>query len=255
MIAAWVGFFDSLIALALILAGVIGAHFDLIVPFLGFQLFLLGLLFGVLSLILGIIGLFRTRRPEWRSSRGRAMVASYLGVIFTGLLVYLAVSAKGYPAINDITTDVDNPPQFVHAANLAPNQGRNLSYNKAKYAARQEQGYGPVQPLRVSQDPDQCFKEVSTLASDMHGWRVTYTDARTRTIEGVATTPLFHFHDDFVIQVRPAPNGNGSLVEMRSKSRDGEGDVGANYNRIENFFRTLSAATARSEKVSSHKPA
>jgi uncharacterized protein (DUF1499 family) len=254
MVAAWVGFFDSLIALALILAGVIGAHFDLTTPFLGFQLFLLGLLFGVLSLILGIIGLFRTRRPQWRSSRSRAMVASYLGVIFTGALVYLAVGARGYPAINDITTDVNNPPEFVHAAAFAQNHGRNLTYNKAKFAQRQQQGYGAVEPLRVAQDPDQCFKEVSTLASDMHEWRVTYTDAKARTIEGVATTPLFHFHDDFVIQCRPATAGNGSLVEMRSKSRDGEGDVGANYKRIEGFFRTLSAAAARSE-VSAKQPA
>jgi uncharacterized protein (DUF1499 family) len=253
MIAAWVGFFDALIALALILAGVIGAHFNLTAPFLGFQLFLLGLLFGVLALILGLIGLFRTRRPQWRSAHGRAVVATYLGVILTALLVYLAVGARGYPAINDITTDVNNPPEFVHAATFAQNHGRNLAYDKAKYAQRQLQGYGAVGPLQLAQDPDQCFKEAGTLASDMHGWRVTYTDASTQTIEGVATTSLFHFNDDFVIQCRPAPTGNGSLVEMRSKSRDGEGDVGTNYKRIQAFFTTLSAANARSESKSAAK--
>jgi uncharacterized protein (DUF1499 family) len=250
MIAAWVGFFDGLIAAALVLAGVIGAHFGLTTPFLGFQLFLLGLLFGVLALILGIIGLFRTRRPEWRHAHGRAAVASYLGVILTALLVYLALNARGYPAINDITTDVNNPPEFVHAVTFPQNRGRNLTYDRAKYAERQQQGYGAVEPLRVPQDPDQCFKEVSTLASDMHGWQITWVDPKSRSIEGVATTRLFHFNDDFVIQVRRAPDGNGSVVEMRSKSRDGEGDVGANYKRIKNFFGMLSAAVTRSETAS-----
>jgi uncharacterized protein (DUF1499 family) len=42
--------------------------------------------------------------------------------------------------------------------------------------------------------------------------------------------------DDFVIQVRPAPDGTGSLIEMRSKSRDGIGDFGVNYKRIRMFF-------------------
>ncbi|HZY59493.1 MAG TPA: DUF1499 domain-containing protein, partial [Candidatus Binataceae bacterium] len=62
-----------------------------------------------------------------------------------------------------------------------------------------------------------------------------------RTIEGVAVTRLFHFRDDLIIQVRAAPSGGGSLVEMRSKSRDGVGDVGANYKRINGFFASLSA--------------
>jgi uncharacterized protein (DUF1499 family) len=242
MVAAWVGFFDALIALALVLAGLIGAHFGFAAPLVGFQLFLLGLLFGVLALVLGLIGLFRTRHPQWQHAHGRAVVASYLGAILTAVLVYLAMGAFGYPAINDITTDFDNPPEFVHARTLPENQGRDLTYDKAKYAQRQQQGYRPLEPLKLPMDPDAAFKEASMLASEMHGWRVTYTDPKSRSIEGVATTRVFRFHDDFVIQIRPAPSG--SLVEMRSKSRDGEGDVGANYKRIENFFKTLSAAAS-----------
>jgi uncharacterized protein (DUF1499 family) len=242
MVPAWVGFFDSMIAVALVLAGAVGAHWGFAPAFLGFQMFLFGLLFGVIGLILGLIGLFKTRRPEMRGAHGRALIASYIGAILTACLVYLALGAKGYPAINDITTDVDHPPEFVHAGTLPQNQGRDLAYNKAMYAARQQQGYGTLQPLQLSMDPDQAFKTVMTLASDMHRWTITYIDPKTRTLEGVATTHMFRFQDDFVIQVRPAPNG--SLVEMRSKSRDGKGDVGANYKRINTFFKMLAAASA-----------
>jgi uncharacterized protein (DUF1499 family) len=240
MIAAWLGFFDSLIATALVLVGLTGAYFGLATPFLAFQLFLFGLVFGVLGLIIGLVGLFRTRRPELQAAHGRAVIASYLGAILTALLVYLALGARGYPPINDITTDFDKPPEFTKAGSWPENHGRSMTYDKAKYAERQQQGYGALEPLPLSSDPDQAFKEVNTMASEMRGWTLTYSDPKSRTIEGIAVTPLFHFHDDFVIQVRSGPNG--SLVEMRSKSRDGVGDVGANYKRIKGFFASLSAA-------------
>jgi uncharacterized protein (DUF1499 family) len=242
MVAAWLGFFDSLIALALVLAGIVGAYFGIAAPYFGFQLFLFGLLFGVLGLITGLIGLFRTRRPQWRSAHSRAVVAAYIGAILTALLVYLALGAKGYPPINDITTDVDNPPEFVKAEFIPANRARNLKYDKTKYAEAQLRGYGMVEPLRLSLDPDQAFKEISAQAAAMPGWTITYSDPKTRTIEGIALTSLFHFRDDFVIQVRPGPSG--SLVEMRSKSRDGVGDVGANYKRIKTFFTVLSSNAA-----------
>jgi uncharacterized protein (DUF1499 family) len=244
MVAAWLGFLDSLIAVALVMAGVVGAYFRLAAPFLGFQLFLFGLLFGVLALVIGLVGLLRTRHPQLRAAHGRAVVAAYLGAILTALLVYLALGGKGYPAINDITTDVDNPPEFVHAQSLPGNGGRNLTYDKAQYTDAQQRGYGTIAPLRLPLDPDQAFKQVSIVAAEMPGWTITYTDPKTRSIEGVATTALFHFHDDFVIQVRPA--SSASLVEMRSKSRVGKGDVGANYKRIKSFFATLSSAAASS---------
>jgi uncharacterized protein (DUF1499 family) len=49
---------------------------------------------------------------------------------------------------------------------------------------------------------------------------------------------LFHFKDDFVIEVRPS-DGGGSRIEMRSKSRDGISDFGANARRIRAFFAML----------------
>ena len=41
----------------------------------------------------------------------------------------------------------------------------------------------------------------------------------------------------FVIEVRPGDHG--SVVAMRSKSRDGKGDIGANAKRIEALFAQL----------------
>ena len=48
-------------------------------------------MFGVLGLIIGLVGLFRTRRPESRAAHGRAVVACYLVSGTSDFLVEAAI--------------------------------------------------------------------------------------------------------------------------------------------------------------------
>ena len=54
-------------------------------------------------------------------------------------------------------------------------------------------------------------------------------------IEATATTFWFGFKDGVVIRITPA--GNGSHLDVRSNSRAGGSDVGANAARIRAFTR------------------
>jgi len=58
------------------------------------------------------------------------------------------------------------------------------------------------------------------------------------------TTAVFRFVDDVTIRV--SPSADGALIDVRSKSRDGRGDLGANAARIRRF-----AAEARLPSVGS----
>ena len=58
-------------------------------------------------------------------------------------------------------------------------------------------------------------------------------------VEAYDVTAVFQFVDDVVIRVRPA--GDGSVVDLRSNSRVGGGDLGANAARIRAFREKLSA--------------
>ena len=51
------------------------------------------------------------------------------------------------------------------------------------------------------------------------------------------STPQLGFVDDVVVRIRP--DGDGSRIDVRSKSRDGQGDLGANANRIRAFSQAL----------------
>jgi hypothetical protein len=155
-----------------------------------------------------------------------------------------------YPNINDITTDYDNPPKFVNPPGLSADS---MKYDRAKLEPIQTKYYPKLDPLRLDEKPDDAFAGVKAAANVPRlvglqmadqipaapGWFIVYIDPATRTIEGVETSYLFRFRDDFVIQVRPGADANSSLVEMRSRSRDGTGDFGVNYNRIREFFGML----------------
>ena len=243
MIVAWLAFFDSLLALAMIAAGIFGAHYHYATPFTGFQMFLLGFLMGIVAVILGVIGIFATRSPIRAPARPRAVVGTVIGLLIITPILWKMFAGPRFPPINDITTDFDNPPEFTHAEQLNANRGRDMKYDRAKYADRQLAGYGPLNPLKMPEPPDDAFKVAQKIAAQMPDWTITNVDATDHTIEGYATSGLFHFNDDFIIQVRPGPDG-GSVLEMRSKSRDGIGDFGVNHKRIEDYFAAVSPGSA-----------
>jgi uncharacterized protein (DUF1499 family) len=249
MILAWLTLFDGILALTLAIAGIVCAHFGVLPPFhlqlssalFGLYFVLFGFFLAVLGVIIGVIALLVTfLMPSRRPGRAQAILGTILALIVALPILRIVQSTRQYPPINDITTNTKNPPSFVHAQTLPANRSRDMTY-KPEMASAQEAAlaYRNLEPLKLAGSPDDVYNRVEIIAGEFPGWQVTYRDPAHHTVEGVATSTLFQFKDDFVIQVQPAAESSKSLVEMRSKSRDGKGDLGANYNRIESFFRAL----------------
>jgi uncharacterized protein (DUF1499 family) len=245
MIPAWLSLLDAILAVLLLVVGIGGAHFYLLPsiagldpPMLAFYLFLLSFLLAILALLFGLIGLARTSALARRPGRPKAVAGLVLGLLVAvpvGFTMWRWMSMP-YPEINDITTDYDNPPAFVQPPDMSADS---MKYDRAKFEPVQGKEYPRLDPLRLDEKPDDAFARVKAAANTTPGWLIVYVDSPTRTIEGVETSSLFRFRDDFVIQVRPGPDANSSLVEMRSRSRDGTGDFGVNYQRIKAFFAML----------------
>jgi uncharacterized protein (DUF1499 family) len=240
MILAWLAFADGLLSIALAAIGILSAHFSIVRPFVGFQMFAVGWLLSLLGFVLGIIGILITRDPAQAAIRARARSGTVLCLVVALPVLVIVLSGLKYPPINDITTDYQNPPEFTHAQDLPANHGRDMKYDPAKYMAPAKKGYPNLAPGKTASDPEAVFAGVEKIAASSPDWRITNEDPKTMTLEGVATSSLFRFRDDFIIQVRPR-DGGGSLVEMRSKSRDGVGDFGVNNHRIEMFLRKVAA--------------
>ena len=235
MILAWVCYYDALLAVGLVASGIAAAHFELLAPFSGFQMMLAGLAFAALGLIGALFAVpitaFSAKR---KAARGRALTGAVLALAVLIPVIVVIMQTRRYPLINDITTDPDHPPIFVKALELQP--GRDMAYNPELVVIQKgAPAYIDLAPLKMPGPPDEIFAKAAILAGRIPTWTITRNDPQTHTLEGVATSGLFRFHDDFIIEVRPA-DGGGSLVEMRSKSRDGKGDLGANYHRIMSFL-------------------
>jgi uncharacterized protein (DUF1499 family) len=259
MIPAWLSILGAIFAVLLVAMGVAGAHMGLIAPMTGFLAFLLSFVVAILALLFGLVGLARISAPERRPGRPRAVagiVLSLLIAIPVGFTIGRWLSMP-CPNINDITTNYDSPPQFVNPPGLAADS---MKYDRTRLEPIQTKYYPRLDPLRLDEKPDDAFVRVKAAANvaslagrqvaaqipSVPGWFIVYIDPATRTIEGVETSSLFRFRDDFVIQVRPGPDANSSLIEMRSRSRAGTGDFGVNYNRIREFFALLKAGGAAS---------
>ncbi len=204
----------------------------LVAPLAGFRIFGLGLLCGVVALILAGIGLLRTRAGSGRSGRGRALAGAAIGALLVGVLLVSNGSGLSVPPINDITTDPADPPTFVAALTLEPNRGRDMSYPGASFRAQQEAAYPGLAPLRLEDPPEVAFQRAARVAREL-GWEIILEDPSTGRLEAFEQTSVFRFVDDVAIRVRPS--GTGAVIDVRSKSRDGRGDIGANAARIERF--------------------
>jgi len=223
--------FIGFLAVLAMLVGPLLSHFALTRPLTGFAVFAVG---GIVATLVGLWSLVQLVRGRGLTTGGA------LGVLAGFAFFAIASQGRGQPRINDFTTDTADPPVFVFATNLGPNVGRDMGY-PAAFAAVQQVCCSDLRPAKVAGPPNVAYQRALRVASDMPAWRVTRADAANFAIEAVATTKVFRFEDDVVIRIRPEPDGT-SRVDVRSKSRDGKGDIGANTLRIHQYVDRLEAA-------------
>lgn len=217
-------------AAADILAAPALAHFGILRPLHGFLLWLSAGLLGLLAAILGGIALATGQGP-------RAWIAIVLGLAGLALPALLLVNARGVPRLNDVTTDLDDPPVFLAAKEIPENRGRDLSYPEA-FKKPVRESYGDLAPVVRDVPAATLFAKARETAEAMPGWQVTAADPAAGRIEAVAVSSLWQFRDDVVIRVRE-DGPSRSRLDVRSKSRDGQGDFGANAARIRAFVSKL----------------
>lgn len=153
------------------------------------------------------------------------------------------------PFIHDVTTDFDNPPPILAGAsaeriNPPDYLGGDLVPNSDKTVRQaQEEAFPDIEPQTVNASLDESAEIVREIVKDMGMTLIdeTLTDDGWL-IEATYTSKWFGFVDDFV--VRLTPEGSRTRVDVRSKSRVGGSDLGANAKRVRAFFEELKAATA-----------
>jgi hypothetical protein len=228
-LAFWIG----VAALVCASAGVFAANRDMMSPFLGFRLFGLGLPLGLLGIFVGAFAMVRSSDGRNPRARRRALAGLTFSTVTMSAVVGLALPSAGFPLINDITTNTVDPPVFVNATMFPANRDRDMSY-PASFADLQKVAYPSLKTKIVDMPPVVAMEKVRTALETLPNTEITEIDVDDRRIEAIAVSRWFRFVDDVIVRVRD--NGSGSQVDIRSKSRDGKGDMGANARRIELLF-------------------
>jgi hypothetical protein len=163
-------------------AGPLLAQLGATTPYVGFRIFLGGLLLGLMAVIVGAIGLVQTRASTGRGGRGSAIAGIVLGLIPVAVVAAAVSGTGGGPMINDITTNPADAPAFQTAQTLSANAGRDLAYPGASFADAQRAGYADLMPIRVPGTPEEVYVRC-VAAAEALGWTLTAHDPAGGTFE------------------------------------------------------------------------
>ncbi|MFU8815624.1 MAG: DUF1499 domain-containing protein [Pseudomonadales bacterium] len=183
---------------------------------------------GAAALALLLLIIPRTRRGQ----AATLAVALVIGLATAWVPWSNYQTVQSLPFIHDISTDLEQPPGFVDVVPLRADAPNPVAHPGAETAAQQRQAYPDIRPLELDLAPQQAFERALATAR-AQGWEIVAAVPAEGRIEATATTFWFGFKDDVVIRITPA--GNGSRLDIRSKSRVGRSDVGANAARIRAF--------------------
>lgn len=185
-----------------------------------------------LAALLGLYALFQKQLDVVKSCVFVTVLLA-IPVIGPSVQVY---KAKTLPFLHQVSTDTVNPPQFQAVIALRGDNSNPLKYDSEKLAPLQQAAYPEVQTIKSELTTQQAFTKAIATAMSL-GWEIIAKNPEQGTIEAVDTTLLWGFKDDVVIRIQAT--AAGSNIDLRSISRIGGTDLGANANRIRRFISTF----------------
>jgi uncharacterized protein (DUF1499 family) len=201
-----------------------------------------GLAMALLAIALAGMGFIRIWQ-EGRRGLGSAVQGVFVAVLVLAYPAWFAVKAVTLPPINDITTDIDNPPSFSRSrAALEARGGRVPPDVPPDRREAQREAYAQIAPLTLDLPPEEAF-EIVRKAAQNRGWQIVEAvkpGGRTGLgrLEAVDRTLLLRLPDDITVRVRP--RADGTRIDVRSASRIGTHDLGANAARLRAFLEEVS---------------
>lgn len=195
---------------------------------------------GLAGAVVSLLGLALVRSESGR----RIVIVGIIGLAISAATVYAPWRLRGlvaaHPPINDISTDLSNPPAFVAA--LPPRASENAvraDYPGEETARRQTEAYPDIAPIETSLAPEAAYRLALAAAGAMPGWRLTASSEAEGRIEASQSSYWYGFVDDVVVRVVGTPGG--SRIDARSHSRQGRSDLGVNAARVRAYLAAVKA--------------
>jgi hypothetical protein len=238
----------AVFALYVVIIAVLLLRFGLVEVWPGLAALAGGLVLALIAALFALIAFVRI----WRWSGpggGKAFVGFSIAAFLLLAPVVYGAKAVTSPRLNDVTTDLVDPPAFSVARTERGPGANPLAYDPA-LAERQKQAYPSLYPVITDATPEEVHALVLTLVRE-HRWRLAgdrplylpgvrgraRIHTSTGQVEAVDKSLLLGLEDDIAIRVRE--QDGRTRVDMRSASRYGSIDFGKNAERIASFLEEL----------------
>jgi len=191
-----------------------------------FSIFAYATYLAVFTLVLFFIGVQKIRNGKKGLRFNLLSLVFSLPIIFSTFM--FEYTASIYPKINDISTDTANPPSFWDMPNAFEYPSKN--------AKIQEEFYPYIKPLELNSTKQEVFDKVLKIVQN-NKWELITSDIEEGQIEAIALSFAFAFKDEIAIAIKE--QDDKIIVNVRSRSRLGKIDRGANAKRIKNLLDDL----------------
>ncbi len=233
-------YFKIIFTLALLglvpMFGGIGSKLGLWLPMTGFLMTVQYMSYSVIAFLLVVLLSLKSILRDWP----RAVLSTLILMIFTLSAYYLGVNQEpmdttGLRGIHDVTTDMENPPQFI---TLLKAPGRTNSFDYTEQTAERQKAKFPwVKPLISDLSPKDAYQRALMIGQQMN-WKIASDDAQNGRFEATDYSKWYHFNDDVVVRV--TATDQGSRIDLRSLTRVGGSDHGLGAKRIMIFQKNFS---------------
>lgn len=196
-----------------------------------------GLLVSLVSLGMWVVAFKQGKRRD----KLLLLVSLVVGLLPMGAMAPQIIKAQSVPPIHDITTDTQEPPEYSAVIALRADAANDLRYgtealSPERHAELQLTAYPNVKTSYSELDVASAVARARTVLNDQ-GLEIVDVNVDEGIVEATATTFWFGFKDDVVVRIRE--HESGSKIDVRSVSRVGTSDLGANAARIERFLNTF----------------
>ncbi len=206
---------------------------------------------GLISLIALILGLIKSPRIRPVLLSVGALLVTFL--VF-GRLAHMGSVAGELPPIHDIQTDWSDPVRFSETVmemrgpesnpvvddpvvpELAKARWPDLAGRKVSEV--QAEKYEPLQTMIREVSPEVMYTAAYLSMNEM-GIELVTEDEENYRLEGTFTSQWFGFKDDVAVRIRA--RGQGAEMDVRSISRVGLSDLGANVERVHTLLEKVDA--------------
>jgi uncharacterized protein (DUF1499 family) len=237
-------FFVQLLILTVVLH-----RFGLLASPAALNLFAVSLGGLVLAILIAVIGLVRI----WFGGQAGGKEAfAGIGIALVGLAapLYFLSNFVLLPRLNDIETTPRDPIKFTALAAQRPADANPIVEPDLETAAIQEKAYPDIRSMELERSVTEVFDMVHEAVKRM-GWTIVASEPPNENgvghIEATDKTMVMGFTDDVAVRVRG--DDSQAFIDLRSASRYGMHDLGANADRIRAFFTEIKATLEKGEKT------